>query len=165
MTQRRSIRAAQLILALTAACSVIAGVFAGPAQAATADSAAAATAAPAGSGAFARVAYDPAKTTAPAPVGKPAQGFTMLPKAPAGRGIPFAGSHTAVSTFTCNYFAYVPVYVIDFTCNVSAGAIALWVDCNGVRYYSQPLPAVGTYYTRANCYPYLITNFDANSLL
>jgi hypothetical protein len=59
----------------------------------------------------------------------------------------------------------VPVTVIDFTCNVTSGAIALWVDCNGVRYYSQALPAVGTNYTRANCSPYLITNFGAISLL
>jgi hypothetical protein len=58
----------------------------------------------------------------------------------------------------------VPVYVIDFTCTVSSGVMQLYVDCNGVRYYSVPMPAVGTYYTRANCYPYQITNFGAISL-
>jgi hypothetical protein len=126
----------------------------------------AASAAPArGAASITSIASGGAATPAPS---ETATGFTTLakPSAPiaAGQATRFAGGVSTQAVFSCSYFAYVPVYVIDFTCTVTSGAIALYVDCNGVRYYSAPMPAVGTYYTRANCYPYLITNFGAISL-
>jgi hypothetical protein len=96
-------------------------------------------------------------------------GFTMLNKAPApftsGKAVRMPDRAGTNAVFTCSYFAYYPPYIIDFRCDVTAGAIQLWIDCsNGVRYFSPILPAVGTYYLRGICSPFTVTNFGANQL-
>jgi len=129
MTQRPSIRMALLTAALTVACSVIAGVFAGPAQAAAADSAAAPTA---GSGAFARVAYDPAKissTNALAAKVKPVAKTDPSAAVPLPGFCTLDGISGATSYITCSVVAPATVYVF-----CSSGAI----------FYGY-LPAAGIY--------------------
>ncbi|MEU5261354.1 hypothetical protein [Amycolatopsis sp. NPDC021455] len=71
---------------------------------------------------------------------------------------PMAGSLSAAprtaasAVFTCNYFSRSPFVVVDFTCQVTSGAIRVYIICfNGSRYNSAPLPAVGTYNVRLSC--------------
>jgi len=115
MTRRRSIRTTLLALALTAACSVFAGVFAGPAQAATAGSAAA------GSGAFARVAYNPAKIGAAnvlAAKVKSVATTSVTAAAPLPGFCTLDGISGATSYITCSVVVPATVYVF-----CSSGAI------------------------------------------
>jgi hypothetical protein len=71
------------------------------------------------------------------------------------------------AVFNCNYFSRYPYYVIDFTCNVTQGAIQLYVNCSdGRQILSGIMRAVGTYYARAVCGPPAhVVNFGAKPLV
>lgn len=59
---------------------------------------------------------------------------------------------TNAAVFTCNWFSRSPFQVVDFTCQVTSGAIRVYIIClNGQRFNSAPLPAVGTYNVRLTC--------------
>ncbi len=77
-----------------------------------------------------------------------------------------ARTDTVNAVFTCNYYSVSPYYVIDFTCNVTQGAIQLWVNCTDGRHLlSAVLRAVGTYNSRAVCGPPAsLVNFGATQL-
>ncbi|EOD68051.1 hypothetical protein H480_13374 [Amycolatopsis vancoresmycina DSM 44592] len=77
-----------------------------------------------------------------------------------------ARTDTVNAVFTCNYYSVSPYYVIDFTCNVTQGAIQLWVNCTDGRHLvSAVMRAVGTYNSRAICGPPAsLVNFGANQL-
>lgn len=70
------------------------------------------------------------------------------------------------AVFNCNYFSRYPFYVIDFTCNVTQGAIQLYVNCSdGRQLLSGIMRAVGTYNARAICGPPAqVVNFGAKQL-
>ncbi|QFZ24163.1 hypothetical protein EKG83_11225 [Saccharothrix syringae] len=70
------------------------------------------------------------------------------------------------AVFACNYFGRAPFYLVDFTCQVTSGAIQLFLDCSdGNRYFSAVLPAVGTYNLRGVCGPpATVVNFGAIQL-
>jgi hypothetical protein len=70
------------------------------------------------------------------------------------------------AVFNCRYFSRSPYYVIDFTCNVTKGAIQLYVNCSdGRQILSGIMRAVGTYNARAICGPPAqLVNFGANQL-
>ncbi|ADJ49525.1 hypothetical protein AMES_7701 [Amycolatopsis mediterranei S699] len=77
-----------------------------------------------------------------------------------------ARTDTVNAVFTCNYYSVSPYYVIDFTCNVTQGAIQLWVNCTDGRHLlSGIMRAVGTYNARSICGPPAsLVNFGANQL-
>jgi hypothetical protein len=58
------------------------------------------------------------------------------------------------AVFTCRYFSRSPFNIIDFTCQVTSGAIRVYVNCtDGRQVLSGVLPAVGTYNVRLVCSP------------
>jgi hypothetical protein len=62
------------------------------------------------------------------------------------------GLPTTNAVFNCNWFSRSPFQIVDFTCQVTAGAMRVYIICsNGQRINSTPLPAVGTYNVRLIC--------------
>ncbi|WP_284744748.1 hypothetical protein [Amycolatopsis sp. RTGN1] len=59
---------------------------------------------------------------------------------------------TTAAVFTCNWFSRTPFQIVDFTCQVTSGAMRVYIICsNGQRINSAALPAVGTYNVRLTC--------------
>ncbi|KXK60045.1 hypothetical protein AWW66_21000 [Micromonospora rosaria] len=111
MTQRRTIRTALLALALMVAGLMVAT---GPAQAAATDSAQASTGASAGSGSFARVAYDPAKSSAATPKAATVTPITTKARttdAPLPGFCTYNGNQGATAHVTCSIVVPATVYV------------------------------------------------------
>ncbi|WP_410640211.1 hypothetical protein [Amycolatopsis sp. lyj-346] len=89
----------------------------------------------------------PASTGVAAAAATPMTGhWNVAPRATDGQ------QTTNAAVFTCNWFSRSPFQVVDFTCQVTSGAIRVYIICvNGQRYNSSPLPAVGTYNVRLTC--------------
>ncbi|MEV6596802.1 hypothetical protein AB0M36_08055 [Actinoplanes sp. NPDC051346] len=65
-------------------------------------------------------------------------GFGKAPATTTGKGIPMSGFQTNLVQGSCNVFIPPgPVYYVDFVCNITAGAVRLFIVCNdNVTYWS-----------------------------
>ncbi|WP_158885908.1 hypothetical protein [Amycolatopsis anabasis] len=75
------------------------------------------------------------------------------------------GDASINAVFDCRYFSRVPFTVVTFTCQVTSGAIQVFVNCaDGRQVSSAILPAVGTYNFNLSCGTARISTFRVQTI-